>query len=222
MASPLRPDPDETRRSYDDLERARLERRAAERRTVSAAGFAWWWVFWIVIIALAIWWAGWGWGGSGGWWWGGRARTAPTYGNTTPAPGTANTAPGNDTSTDAANQAAINGSGLTILNATNKQEFIGKQFEVSAVPVQKKVSDQVLWIGAKHSTPMLLVLAGNGNSAANAHIDKGSLINVTGIVQKSPPRAQAKNQWQLSSGGVDRLDSQGAYIEATQVHTVKP
>ncbi|HEV2135095.1 MAG TPA: hypothetical protein VGR47_12725 [Terracidiphilus sp.] len=217
MASPQqRPDPEENRRIYENLERSRRERRAT-----AAAGFAWWWVFWVVIIALAIWWAGWGWGGSGGWWWGGRARTAPAYGTTAMAPGTANTTPANGNYAGGANQAVTTGSGLAVLNATNKQAYVGKQFQVSDVPVQKKVNDRVLWIGAKNATPMLLILSGNGNSSANAHIDKGSLVSVTGTVQKAPPRAQAKSQWSLSGDGADRLEQQGAYIQATQVHAAQ-
>lgn len=210
MASPQqRPDPEENHRIYENLERARRERRAG-----AAAGFAWWWVFWVVIIAIAIWWAGWGWGGSGGWWWGGRARTAPTYGTTTTAPANGNYAAG-------ASPAMATGTGLAVLSATDKQSYVGKQFQVSDVPVQKKVNDHVLWIGAKNATPMLLILSGNGNSAANAHIDQGSLVTVTGTVQKAPPRSQAKSQWSLSGGGADRLEQQGAYIEATQVHAAQ-
>lgn len=117
MASPQRPDPNEPGRNYEDLQRARMERRAAP-----GAGFAWWWFFWIVIIGLAIWWAGWGWGGTGGWWWGTRARTVPMYGTTYAA------------LPPAANQAAINGAGLTVLNATDKHSYIGKSFTIYDVP----------------------------------------------------------------------------------------
>jgi hypothetical protein len=217
MASPQqRPDPNQPRRDYEDLERARMERRSA-----AGAGFAWWWFFWIVIIGLAIWWAGWGWGGTGGWWWGNRARTAPMYGTTNAAPGTNNgTAAG--TAGYGANQAAINGPGLSALTATNKQPYIGKHFQVNDVPVQNQVNNHVLWIGANNSTPMLVVLTGNGNSAANANIGQGDLVDVTGTVQKAPPQAQAKQEWSLSSGDAAKLERQGAYIQATQVHTVQP
>lgn len=222
MASPQRPDPNEPRRDYEDLQRASMERRAA-----AGAGLAWWWVFWIIIIALAIWWAGWGWGGSGGWWWGGRTRNTPAYGtsNTVPGP-TSNTAPGNNAapgsnSAVAPNQAAISGPGLDVLNATDKNQYVGKPFQANQVPVQKKISNQVLWIGANNGTPMLLVLAGNGNSAANAHIDQSTLIDVTGTVQKAPPQAQAKNQWKLSDDDASQLARQDAYIQATQVHVVQ-
>lgn len=222
MASPQqRPDPDEPRRSYDDLERAHMERRAVR----TGAGFAWWWVFWVVIIALAIWWAGWGWGGSGGWWWGGRARTAPTYGTTNPAPGTNNgtATNGNGAANNGtAGNAVISGPGLSALTATNKQPYIGKPFQVNDVPVQNQVNNHVLWIGASDAAPMLVVLTGNGNTLANSNIGQGTLVDVTGTVRKSPPQTQAKNQWSLSGGDAAKLERQGAYIQATQVHTVQP
>lgn len=219
MASPQRPDPDEPRRSYDDLERDRLARERMNRRTAgTGAGFAWWWVFWIVVIALAIWWAGWGWGGSGGWWWSGRGRTAP-YGTT--APGTSGTA-GTGNAGTPANQAAIAGPGLRALTATNKQSYINKPFQVNNVPVQNQVNDHVFWIGPNNSTAMLVVLTGNGNTAANAQISQGTRVNVTGTMQKAPPQAQAQQQWQLSGDDAAQLERQGAYIQATQVHTVQP
>lgn len=218
MASPQRPDPDEPRRSYDDVERDQLARERMDRRAVgSGAGFAWWWLFWIVIIALAIWWGGWGWGGSGGWWWGGRGRTAPAYGTTNPGMGNPN-----GTASPGVNQAAISGPGLNALTATNKQPYIGKPFQVNNVPVQNQVNDHVLWVGAGNSTPMLVVLAGKGNTAANAHIGSGTLVDVTGIMQKAPPQAQAQHQWQLSDDDAAQLERQGAYIQASQVHTVQP
>lgn len=204
MASPQRPHPDEPRRSYDELERDRIDRRAVG----TGAGFAWWWVFWIVIIALAIWWAGWGWGGSGGRWWSGRGRTTPAYGTTNPGTG--------------ANQAVVGGPGLSALTATNKHLYIGKPFQVNNVPVQNEVNDHVLWIGTGNSTPMLVVLTGNGNTAANAQIGQGTLVDVTGSMRKAPPQVQAQQQWQLSGNDAAQLERQGAYIQATQVHTVQP
>lgn len=211
MASPQRPDPNEPRRDYRDYED--LKRASMERQTSTGAGFAWWWAFWIIIIGLAVWWAGWGWGGSGGWWWGNRTANAPAYG--TPYGNGATTPP-------AANQAAISGPGLDILNATDKNPYIGKPFEANDVPVQQQVNDHVLWVGANNATPMLLILAGSSNTAANAHVGQGSLINITGIVQKPPPQQQAQQQWSLNDDGAKRLEQQGAYIQANQVHTVQP
>lgn len=68
---------------------------------------------------------------------------------------------------------------------------------------------------------MLLVLTGAGNSAANAHLSKGSFIDVTnGNVEKAPPQAQAQHQWALSSGGATQLERQGVYIQGINVFWV--
>lgn len=224
MASPQRPDPDQPRRSFDDLERDRLARERIDRRAVgTGADFAWWWVFWIVIIALAIWWAGWGWGGSGGWWWSGRGRTVPAYGTANPGTGNTNgTANNGANDNTGANRGVISGPGLSALTATNKQPYIGKPFQVNNVPVQNQVNDHVLWIGASNSTPMLVVLTGKGNTAANAQIGPGTLVDVTGTMRKVPPQAQARQEWKLSGDDAAQLERQGAYIQATQVHTVQP
>jgi len=211
MASPLRPDPNERQRPNEQLERERIARERMNRRGYGAGAFAWWWIFWIIVIALAVWWAGWGWGGSGGWWWGGRGRTAP-FGNTYKGMGVdGNTAIG-----------AISGPGLSALTATDKQPYIGKQFQLNNVPVQSRVSDHVFWIGADNLTPMLVVLTGSGNALANAHIGQRTLVDVTGITQRAPPQTQAQEQWQLSGNDAAQLERQGAYIQATQVHTAQP
>lgn len=217
MASPQqRPDPDRNRRDYEDLQRARMEGRPA-----TGAGFAWWWLFWIIVIALAIWWAGWGWGGSGGWWWGGRTRNTPAYGTNT-APGNTNTAPGG-------NQAVISGRGLSVLSATNKDQYIGKPFRVSDVPVQKKISDTVFWVGPKNAPPTLLVLKNNpnGNDNGPGPLKKngttfrpGDLIDITGTVEKAPPQAQAQQKWALNGSDATQLERQGGYILGTLVFYV--
>jgi len=226
MASPQRPDPNEPQRSYEDnLERERLARARMNRRAYGTGAFAWWWVFWIIIIALAIWWAGWGWGGSGGWWWGGRGRAVPAYGTTNPGGGNNNGMANNGANGNTgmgADQMAISGPGLNTLTATDKQPYIGKPFQVNNVPVQNQVNDHVLWIGANNSTPMLVVLTGNGNTTANAQIGQGTRVDITGTVQKAPPQAQAQQQWQLSGDDAAQLERQGAYIQATQVHTAQP
>jgi hypothetical protein len=209
MASPLRPDPNERQRSYEELERERIAREQMNRRGYGTGAFAWWWIFWIIVIALAVWWAGWGWGGSGGWWWGSRGRIVP-YGDTYKGMA-GNTAIG-----------GISGPGLSALTATDKQPYIGKQFQINNVPVQSRVNDHVFWIGADNLTPMLVVLTGSGNTLANARIGQGTLVDVTGITQKAPPQAQAQEQWQLSGNDAAQLERQGAYVQATQVHTVQP
>jgi hypothetical protein len=111
----------------------------------------------------------------------------------------------------------MNGSGVAVLNATNKQPFVGRMFNVRNAPVQTVVNGHTLWVGANGATPMLVVLTGNNNTTANANISGGSRININGTVEKAPPAAQAKQQWSLSDDDANRLEQQGAYINGTEV-----
>ena len=221
MASPQRPDPNERQRSHDEkFGGERLARERMNRLTYGTGGFAWWSVFWIIVIALAIWWAGWGWGGSGGWWRGGGGSAVP-YGTADTGPAI-NSGAANKGTNGNTGMSAISGPGLSALSAKDKQTYIGKTFQVNSVPVQNQVNDHVFWIGANNSTRMLVVLTGNGNATANTHIGQGTRMDVTGTIQKAPPQAQAQELWQLGGDNAAQLQRQGAYIQATQVHTVEP
>lgn len=177
------------------------EQAEIDRRPYAAGGwFAWWWVWFIIIIGF-IWFAGWGWGGYGGWWWG-RPRVEAVQPLTT-------------------------GSGVAVLTSSNKQSFVGQPFEIRDVLVRNKVNNQVLWIAANNTAPMLVVLPANGNGGANPSesanatpsdsISQGNRIDVTGTVQKSPPADQVKQQWNLSDRDAQRLEQQGAYVQGTIV-----
>lgn len=159
---------------------------------------------WIVIAAaiVCIIWIAWGFGGTGGWWWGNRNHT-PVANLVTSGPAGTNPLP--------------TGTGVAVLNAGNKQAYIGQPFDAQNVTVQSKVNNNAMWVGGKN-TPMLLIMGGAANSSsANAHIAQGEAINITGTVAKAPPANEAKSQWQLSDDDVNQLEQQGAYIQATQV-----
>lgn len=201
MASPQYPPPGDDR-SKSKSERLRVERRIEEpvvRRRYYGFGWFWLWIWVWIIIILIVWFGGWGWGSYGGWWWGNRGRAGIVQ---------------------PVNQ--ITGSGVAVLSATNKQPFIGKQFQIRNVPVQQKSTDQAIWISMSNGTPMLVVLTGNQNTTANANISGGSRVDVTGTVQKPPPAQQAKSQWSLSDEQTNRLEQQGAYIQARQVQAARP
>lgn len=200
-ASPQNPDPRQTgRRGPEPL---RDTRRVD--RDVGAGmryGWAWMWV-WLLILAFivaVVWFGGWGWAGYGGWWWGNR-NAQITQPNTT---------------------TTMNGSGVAVLNATNKQPYVGQPFTVSNVPVQAVVNDRALWVGASGEPPMLVVLTGSNNTTANANISQGSRININGTVQKAPLATQAKQQWSLSDDDAGQVEQQGAYIQATEVTSQSP
>ncbi len=175
----------------------------SERSVRGGARFARWGVLWLILIGLFIWWAGWGWDGSGGWWWRNRARNDAPVGAT-----------GFTTETAFAN---TSGTGIEVLNATNKRDFVGRPFQVNEVTVESTANGKALWIGSNRSSPMLTILKGPGNSLGNADIHAGDLVNVTGTVEKAPPAEEAQSQWQLSRNDLNRLEQEGVYIQAMEV-----
>jgi hypothetical protein len=188
------------------------DRERVARETGARVGFGWIWIWIVIIIILVIWFGGFGWGGYGGWWWGSRTHTAVLPHNETGGIGNAQPAP-------AGNNAALGGGGVQILTATNKQLFVNQGFDIRNVPVQQTNNNQAFWIGANNSDTMLVVLTGNQNNAANANIQQGQRVNVTGTIERAPSAAEAKRLWSLSDNDVNRLEQQGAYVQATQVQT---
>ncbi len=199
-ASPHNADPRGPQRIRDNRDTEPLrDTRDVDREVGGGMRYGWTWIWvWLLILAFIVaivWFGGWGWAGYGGWWWGDR----------------------NAQVTQSAAVNMMNGSGVAVLNATNKQPFIGHPFNVSDVPVQTVANDHAVWVGANGATPMLVVLTGNNNTTANANISEGSRININGTLEKAPPAAQAKQQWSLSDDDANRLEQQGAYINATEV-----
>lgn len=187
MASPLRADPGGPQRHPEIRKTSGAGPESPRsRRTI----WYWWWGFWIVIFAAAIAWGVWGAAAGNGLWFLGHPNP-----NVKGPP--------------------INGPGLAALQSPNKQAFVGQKFQANFVPVQKEISDTVFWVGAKNTTPTLLVIKSNGTASKNGAIHAGTLIDITGTVQKSPPQAQAQKEWSLNSDGAAQLEREGGYIEAT-------
>lgn len=210
----------------------------------SGGGWRWWWA-WAVVIAVACWWAAFGWGGSGGFWRGSlrsatrdnpqngaienRAlRDQPANSNANNPGAVASAAPhfganaGNTANTAAGAQPQTSGPGLVVLEAPNKQQYVGKTFQADDVPVQKKVSTHVMWVGTGDTKPTLAVVQGDANDPDYANIQLGELINAKGTVQKAPSASQAEQQWHLSDQDAQLLDKEGAYIQISQLQTPQP
>lgn len=198
MASPLRADPGGPRRDPHDPETRKTAGAGPGSPSGRRNAWRWFWGFWIVIFAAAIAWGIWGAVGGNGWWFLGHPNPSNVKGP------------------------PVNGQGLAALQAANKQPFVGQKFQANFVPVQKKISDTVFWVGPKNTEPTLMVVkknntAGKGSIAARGGtaIEAGTLIDITGTVQKAPPQAQAQQEWSLSSNDAAQLERQGGYIEAT-------
>ena len=170
--------------------------RQVEREVGTGRPFGWWWI-WIPLIIAAFWFCGWGWGGYGGWWWGtgsasitGSARAMNVTVGTT-------------------------GSGVAVLEATDKAAYIGQAFNIHRAAVLTLVGASGAWIGASGAGPMLLIFPKGQNGFAG--IRAGERIDATGTVVKAPPKAQAKKMWPLGGGETGRLEQEGAYIQASGV-----
>ncbi|MGH9590849.1 MAG: hypothetical protein ACRD25_10650 [Terracidiphilus sp.] len=153
------------------------------------------WLVGVILVATFFYWIAWGWEGTGGYWW--RSQAAPVH--------------------SSASQ-PMSGSGLAVLDATDKQQFIGKGFQISNVPIQRKVSNRMFWIGTNSQSPILVVLNSNQNPAQFNSLATGSDVNVAGTVMKAPATPDAASQWTLNDPDLAQLEKDGAYISATQVN----
>jgi hypothetical protein len=183
--------------------------------------FGWVWIAVIIIAILVVWFGGFGWGTYGGWWWGSNRHPAPLAqpesGNNGQPPNAEQPAPGTA-------PAVVTGSGAQILasTSTNRQALVGQPFDIRNVPVQSKPSNGAFWIAANKSAPMLVAINGGPTNPMNADIAPGVRVNITGTVARAPSAAQAKRLWALSDHDANRLEQQGAYVQATQVQAGQP
>lgn len=145
MASPQRQPGGPQPHFEPELNTSRPPRTGGEK-----AAFAWWWILLTAVVIFALAWAIWGWSGTGGWWSAGRAKTKPQ----------ANTSP--------LVRPVIQGMGVEVLDALDRKPFVGRNFQVTTVPVIRKASDQAVWIGTKTAPPMLLILNAN-HPAGSSH-----------------------------------------------------
>jgi len=196
MASPQRPNPRGPQLHFEP----ELQTKHAPRTPGQRVAFAWWWLLLTACVIFGLAWAIWGWSGTGGWWSAGRVKSEPA----------ANTS-------QRAQPMTVQGTGVEILTAVNRRPFAGRTFQVSTVPVISKSNNQAVWIGTKTAPPMLLVL-----NSADANIVPGTLLDVSGTVEKAPASAQASKEWKLSGSHASQLENQGVYIQATKVYAIEP
>ena len=170
----------------------------------------WRWPVLVVLIGL-LWWGFWG----GGSFWNraheGDNNVRPTANNQLPNPDDDQTATKRNDNQSAA-----------LLNSTDKQQYIGQSLEIVRTPVLQRVSDSMFWLGAKDDpAPVLVVMAGRAQNAKNANLHEGETTNVVGQVHKAPTVQQATQGWHLSHSSAQRLQQEGAYIEASEVQPIQ-
>lgn len=90
------------------------------------------------------------------------------------------------------------------------------------MPVVKKVTNDVFWVGSNASAALLVVAKVPGNQVSAAKVKPGESVNVSGTVEKAPPAAEAEKDWGLDRTEAARLEQEGAYLNATQANPVQP
>lgn len=204
------------RKANEQLRLEEERRRMQAQRPGIGTGWRTLWVWPVVIVLIALLWFGfWGWGSYGGWFWsrrheGGNNIVTPAN-NRVPNP---NHQPENVNSPNLQN-------GSAVLNAENKQQYVGQSFEIVHTPVLRKVSDSVFWLGNQDDpAPLLVVLSNAAEKGSTAPIEEGTRVNIVGQVQKVPPLQDAAKRWHLSSSGAQQAEHEGAYIQASQATPV--
>jgi len=207
------------RRNLDQI-RDRIRR----RQPGGGTGWRSLWLWPVVIVLIALCWVGfWGWGSYGGWW--GRARNqGAVQSNTRQGNLLANQGPGANSSPVQNGETAEDNratAGTAILNAANKRAYLGESIEL-VVPVLRKVSDTVFWVGTNEAAPMLVVLANAMGTTNPSDIRPGEKMNVVGTVQQPPATDQAMKNWHLDRSAAERVEGQGAYVKAAQATPLSP
>lgn len=228
MASPQRKMPEQNPPTLENLPEV-------EKQIGTGRPFSWSWL-WIPVIIAAFWFVGWGWGPYGGWWWGhGPGSASQSARATAPAPPNNNAQPANgaraggfNTATNApvtspqgpvgaTPRAAVTGTGVAVLDASNKSAFVGQNFQIQGIPVQKDASAHAVWIGTnntRNAGPMLLILP-----KGITNVPQGAILNASGTIEKAPPVKTAEHEWSLSGADARLLAREGAYVQAAGIQT---
>src|SRR6185437_9005794 len=126
----------------------------------------------VILLGAFFYWIAFGWEGTGGYWW--HPQATPTQSSAS---------------------RPITGTGLAAMNATDRRPYIGQSFQLSNVPIQRKIKNQMFWIGTNSQSPILVVLNSNQNPAQFNPLSTGNTVDVTGKVMKAPPTPDAASQW---------------------------
>jgi len=165
------------------------------------------------------------------------AATAPAT-VPTPAPATADTSttgttpmPGQDIKihkgTDIATakpaQASVPGVPLsdvvTFAAATDPLSFVGRKAKLTAVPVQKVLSDRAFFVGPTPQQQILVLLDkgmdAGASGASKVTIATGQPVSLVGVVEKMPTQEAISQQYQISGDNYTAIQDQKAYLHAT-------
>ena len=103
--------------------------------------------------------------------------------------------------------------------ATDPMTFVGHKAKLTAVPVQKVLSDRAFFVGPTPQQQMLVLLDKGMDAGATTPskvtITAGQPISLVGVVEKMPTQEAISQQYQISGDNYTAIQGQKAYLHAT-------
>lgn len=130
---------------------------------------------------------------------------------------------GTDITTAKPQQASVPGVPLsdvvTFAAAADPLSLVGRKAKLTAVPVQKVLSDRAFFVGPTAQQQMLVLLdkgmdAGAGG-ASKVTLTAGQPVSLVGVVEKMPTQEAISQQYQISGDNYAAIQDQKAYLHAT-------
>lgn len=130
---------------------------------------------------------------------------------------------GTDIATAKPDEASVPGVPLsdvvTFAAATDPLTFVGRRAKLTAVPVQKVLSDRAFFVGPTAQQQMLVLLDKGMNAGASGAnkvtITAGQPVSLVGVVEKMPTQEAIGQQYQISGANYTAIQDQKAYLHAT-------
>jgi len=130
---------------------------------------------------------------------------------------------GTDITTAKPEQASVPGVPLSnvvlFAAATDPQSFVGRNAKLTAVPVQKVLSDRAFFVGPTPQQQILVLLDkgldAGATTSSKVTIATGQPVSLIGVVEKMPTQEAIGQQYQISGDNYTAIQDQKAYLHAT-------
>ena len=103
--------------------------------------------------------------------------------------------------------------------ATDPLSFVGRKAKLTAVPVQKVLSDRAFFVGPTAQQQMLVLLDkgmdAGASGASKVTIAAGQPVSLVGVVEKMPTQEAISQQYQITGADYTAIQNQKAYLHAT-------
>ncbi len=130
---------------------------------------------------------------------------------------------GTDITTAKPQQASVPGVPLSdvvaFATAADPLSLVGRKAKLTAVPVQKVLSDRAFFVGPTAQQQMLVLLDKGMDAGATTPskvtITTGQPVSLVGVVEKMPTQEAISQQYQITGADYTAIQDQKAYLHAT-------